>query len=167
MPALPRLPEHKPFVVCPLEEKVEKSDLIALADATAQRYGLEPALVKALCEQESNWNPWAVRYEPAFYTKYVVPSLEVGHFGSTEGRARAISWGLMQVLGQVAREYGFGGPFLSELCDPAVGLDIGCKYFSVLMGKTSNDVDAALVRWNGGGRPSYGAEVKSRLTTYI
>jgi len=32
----------------------------------------------------------------------------------------------MQVMGQVAREHGFEGKFLSALCDPALGLDIGC-----------------------------------------
>lgn len=146
---------------------MDKSELIALAKQKAVPYGLEPQLVCSIAEQESNWNPFAMRYEPAFYSHYVLPSLEVGHFGPTEATARAISWGLLQVMGLVAREYGFGGPFLSELSDPEVGLDLGCKYFSVLMGKTRNDVDAALLRWNGGGNALYPNQVKARFSTYV
>ena len=32
----------------------------------AQKYGLEPEIVAAVCEQESGWDPLAVRFEPAF-----------------------------------------------------------------------------------------------------
>jgi Transglycosylase SLT domain len=80
------------------------------------------ALVCAIIEQESAWNPHAIRYEPGFRTRYVAP---LG-LPPTEEIARSISWGLMQVMGQVAREHGFTGKFLSALCDPVVGLDIGC-----------------------------------------
>jgi len=31
----------------------------------------------------------------------------------------------MQVMGQVAREHEFVGKFLSALCDPALGIEIG------------------------------------------
>ncbi len=80
------------------------------------------ALVCAIVEQESAWNTYAIRYEPGFRTRYVAP---LG-LPATEEIARSISWGLMQVMGQVAREHGFTGKFLSALCDPLVGLDIGC-----------------------------------------
>jgi len=143
-----------------------KEALISLAHQKAEKYGLESALICSLVEQESNWNVFAVRYEPGFYAKYIVPSLEVGHFGPTEGMCRATSWGLMQIIGQTARELGFGGPFLSELCDPEICLELGCKYLSVLMGKTGNDVEAALSRYNGGGNSLYPSQVKSRMASY-
>lgn len=98
------------------------ADLIALARAAAAAHELDPALVCAVVEQESAWDTHAIRYEPGFRTRYVAP---LG-LPPTEEVARSISWGLMQVMGQVAREHGFGGKFLSALCDPAVGLDIGC-----------------------------------------
>ena len=98
------------------------ADLIALARAAAAYHELDSALVCAIIEQESAWNTYAVRYEPGFRTRYVAP---LG-LPPTEEVARSISWGLMQVMGQVAREHGFTGKFLSALCDPALGLDIGC-----------------------------------------
>jgi soluble lytic murein transglycosylase-like protein len=143
-----------------------KEALISLAHQKAEKYGLESALICSLVEQESNWNVFAVRYEPGFYAKYIVPSLEVGHFGPTEGMCRATSWGLMQTMGQTAREMGFGGPFLSELCDPEIGLDIGCKYLSVLYSKTGNNTRDALLRWNGGNRPEYPDQVMARMPSY-
>jgi|HubBroStandDraft_5_1064220.scaffolds.fasta_scaffold02902_4 hypothetical protein len=96
--------------------------LIAFARDSATRNELDPAIVCAVIEQESAWNPHALRYESAFRARYVSP---LG-LSPTEEIARSISWGLMQVMGQVAREYGFAGKFLSELCDPEVGIEIGC-----------------------------------------
>src|SRR5580658_6313486 len=98
-------------------------DLIALAHAAALRHSLDPALVCAVVEQESSWDAHAIRYEPGFRTRYVAP---LG-LPPTEEVARSISWGLMQVMGQVAREHGFGGKFLSALCEPEAGLETGCS----------------------------------------
>jgi soluble lytic murein transglycosylase-like protein len=145
---------------------VEKQALIVLAQQKAEKYGLDAALVCSVIEQESNWNPFAVRYEPAFYARYIVPSIEVGHFGHTEATCRATSWGLMQVMGQTARDSGFGGPFLSELCDPEVGIEIGCKYLSVLYSKTGNNMRDALLRYNGGSNEDYPDQVIARMPTY-
>lgn len=142
---------------------IDKQALISLARQKAEKYGIDGDLACAIVEQESNWNPHAIRYEPGFYSRYVQPQ---GGLGQTEMTSRAISWGLMQVMGQVAREYGFGGPFLSELCDPEMGLEFGCKFFSALMGKVGNNVDAALLRWNGGGNSFYPSQVKNRIPTY-
>jgi len=47
------------------------AQLVTLASNLAQVYGLDPALVCAVIEQESAWNTWAMRYEPAFFAKYV------------------------------------------------------------------------------------------------
>jgi hypothetical protein len=96
-------------------------DLIFLARDAAARQSVWPELICAIVEQESSWDPWALRYEPAFYTRYVEPQLARGaiaHEG--EARARAFSWGLMQVMGQVAREHGFAVVSLAALCDPAL-----------------------------------------------
>ena len=107
------------------------ANLIALARAAAAWHELDPALVCAVVEQESAWDTHAIRYEPGFRTRYVAP---LG-LPPTEEVARSISWGLMQVMGQVAREHGFTGNSLSALCDPAAGLDIGC---AVLAAKISS-----------------------------
>ena len=39
-------------------------EIIDLARHIACEHALDPALVCAVIEQESAWNPWAVRYEP-------------------------------------------------------------------------------------------------------
>jgi soluble lytic murein transglycosylase-like protein len=71
--------------------------LVALARRAAEEEGLDPALVCAVVEQESNWNPWAIRYEPLFFAKYVAPLYTNNKVGATEAYSRGISWGLMQV----------------------------------------------------------------------
>src|SRR5712692_6395106 len=98
-----------------------KEEMIALARATAVKHALDPVLVCAVIEQESAWNPWAVRYEPGFLSRYVAPLYAAGKLSATETYTRSMSWGLMQVMGQVAREFGFAGDSLPELCDPATG----------------------------------------------
>src|SRR2546425_2990628 len=103
------------------------TSLIQLVKTTAGQHQLDPTLVAADVEQESAWNTWAIRYEPAFLRKYVAPLYTSTQISTSEAWARAFSWGLMQVMGQVAREAGFNGLFLSQLCEPATGLDIGCK----------------------------------------
>ncbi len=138
------------------------SDLIALARAAAAYHELDLALVCAIIEQESAWNTHAIRYEPGFRTRYVAP---LG-LPPTEEIARSISWGLMQVMGQVAREHGFDRKFLSALCDPALGLDIGCRVLSHKIASANGDIAAALALWNGGANPNYAAQVLARLTRY-
>lgn len=142
-----------------------RNEMISLAQDKAHQYGLDTALVCALVEQESSWNPWSIRYEPDFFAHYIQPLMDKQPLGATEATARATSWGLMQTMGEVAREYGFRGEFLSELCDPETGLDVGCKYLSALIGK-EKDINAALLRWNGGGNPKYPDQVKARIPTY-
>src|SRR5438132_221513 len=133
-----------------------RDDLIALAKKTANKYGLFPELVCGIVEQESKWNTWAIRYEPQFYEHYIKPLVEKGQIvGATEAQARTISWGLMQVIGEVARENGFKGQFLSELCNPETGLDIGCRVFAQKLGHVGGDTEKALGLWNGGSRPTY------------
>lgn len=136
--------------------------LIALARATAAKHALDPALVCAVVEQESSWEPSAMRYEPAFRARYVAP---LG-LPPTEAIARSISWGLMQVMGQVAREHGFAGRFLSALCEPAAGLDAGCTVLAAKRRAAAGHLPVALQLWNGGGNPDYAAEVLARVARY-
>lgn len=97
---------------------------LALVAKYAAKYSLDPTIVCAVVEQESGWNPWAMRYEPAFYERYILP-LHLAD--NTEAQARAFSYGLMQTMGQVAREQAFTGKFLTQLCDPDIGVEVGCR----------------------------------------
>jgi soluble lytic murein transglycosylase-like protein len=137
-------------------------DLIALARAVAGRHSLAPDLVCAVIEQESAWDAHAIRYEPAFRARYVAP---LG-LTPTEEIARSMSWGLLQVMGQVAREHSFEGKFLSELCEPAAGLDIGCAVLAAKLAAAAGNVPRALALWNGGANVGYAAEVLARIPRY-
>ena len=112
-------------------------------------------LVKALVIVESNGNPWAWNPEPHY--RYVVDANTGQPFRKLTGEEARLktppddfpscpgipddrdaewwgqqaSWGLMQVMGAVAREYGFKD-WLPKLCDVATGLQYGCKHLSVL-----------------------------------
>jgi soluble lytic murein transglycosylase-like protein len=142
-------------------------ELVALARAAAEKHKLQPELVCAVIEQESAWNPWALRYEPAFYQRYVQPQVARGSLDDeTEARARAFSWGLMQVMGQVAREYGFATRSLAELCEPATGLDVGCRVLAAKLAAAKGDLVRALLRWNGGANRDYPVAVMARAAHY-
>ena len=142
------------------------SQLLALARKAAAAQALDPALVCAVVEQESAWNPWAMRYEPAFFAKYVAPLYTNNKVGATEAYARGISWGLMQVMGQTAREKGASSLYLSTLCDPAVGLAVGCRILRQKLEAAGGDAAKALLAWNGGANRDYADEVLARLGRY-
>lgn len=142
------------------------SQLLTLARKAAVSQSLDPALVCAVIEQESGWNPWAMRYEPAFFAKYVAPLYTNNKVGATEAYARGISWGLMQVMGQTAREKGASSPYLSTLCDPAVGLAIGCRILRQKLDAAAGNATRALQSWNGGANPDYADEVLARVSRY-
>jgi soluble lytic murein transglycosylase-like protein len=136
--------------------------LVVLARSIAAQRSLDPALVCAVVEQESSWDTFAIRYEPAFRTRYVVPLA----LPPSEEIARSISWGLMQVMGQSARKHGFTPKSLAALCDPSAGLSIGCAVLASKIAQASGEIARSLQLWNGGAHPDYAAEVLARLHKY-
>jgi soluble lytic murein transglycosylase-like protein len=145
----------------------DPAQLVALARRAAAAQALDPALVCAVVEQESAWNPWAMRYEPAFFTKYVANLYTNNKITASEAYARGFSWGLMQVMGQVARETGFDAAYLSMLCDPEQGLATGCKVLRKKFDAMAGDLTRALLAWNGGANPAYAAQVLARRAHYL
>src|SRR3979409_570144 len=127
------------------------SQLIVLARRAAAAQSLDPALVCAVVEQESAWNPWAMRYEPLFFAKYVATLYTNNKVTASEAYARGFSWGLMQVMGQVARETGFDALFLSALCDPEQGLAAGCKVLRKKFDALGGGHPRAVLVWKEGG----------------
>jgi soluble lytic murein transglycosylase-like protein len=107
--------------------------LLELVRSTAQRHGLDPVLVAAICQKESSWDPLAIRFEPEY--RWLWPSREnvfrpMLVSAATEVAQQKMSWGLMQVMGAVARERGCRLPYLSALCSPAHGLEYGCAHLA-------------------------------------
>jgi soluble lytic murein transglycosylase-like protein len=140
--------------------------LMEMARNAAGAEELDAAVVCAVVEQESGWNPWAMRYEPLFFAKYVAPLYTNNKVGATEAYARGFSGGLMQVMGQPAREMGVTSLHLSTLCDPTVGLTVGCKILKKKLERAGGELKKALQAWNGGGNPDYAEEVVARLERY-
>jgi len=124
--------------------------------AAASRHGLHPLLLTAMIEVESEGNPWAWNPEPHYRWFWDVKQHRPFRTVSeTEIRAerppadfyclagdpdqewwaQQASWGLMQVMGAVARERGYMAPYLPSLCDPAANLDYACRHLSVLRGR--------------------------------
>ena len=143
------------------------AQLVSFARKAAAVQSLDPALVCAVVEQESGWNTWALRYEPAFFAKYVASLYTNNKVSASEAYARGFSWGLMQLMGQVARETGFDAPFLSSLCDPEMGLAAGCRVLRRKFDAQGGDITKALLAWNGGANTSYPAQVLARLPKYL
>jgi len=108
-----------------------------------------------------------MRYEPAFFSKYVAPLYTNNKIAATEAYSRGFSWGLMQVMGQVARETGFDALFLSALCDPEQGLAVGCKVLRKKFDAMAGDNTRALLAWNGGGNSAYPGQVLARRSRYL
>lgn len=134
-----------------------------LAKKYAIKYSINLSLICALIEHESSWNVFAVRYEPLFYQRYVVPLKGIT---ATEAQMRATSWGLMQLMGQTAREFGFIGKYLAELCDPEIGIDFGCKKLRHCLDRNVSDESRALLEYNGGKDASYPVIVQSLKMKY-
>jgi soluble lytic murein transglycosylase-like protein len=108
-----------------------------------------------------------MRYEPAFFTKYVAPLYTNNKVSATEAYARGFSWGLMQVMGQVAREAGFEALFLSVLCDPEQGLAVGCKVLCKKLDAMAGGTTRALLAWNGGANTLYAVQILARRAHYL
>lgn len=133
--------------------------------AAAYRDAIECDVILAVIWQETfpMGDSWSYRYESGYQYFYDAKSskplfdksLSVQAnrnkaaivLGSTEFAQQSASWGLMQVMGAVAREMGMKG-WITRLCDPHEGVRLGCLYLNRLL-KGTGDLREALVRYNG------------------
>lgn len=145
----------------------------------AGMFGLSPMLVRAVCQQESSEDPWAIRPEPRY--RYLVDCRSGKPFrdcspdelaskvappdfpflaGSRDQEwwLQQCSLGPMQVMGAVAREQGFRGSYLTQLCDVEIGLGLGCQVLAGHLRWAKDDVRLALGAFNAGrgGAKTYG-----------
>lgn len=165
-------------------------DIIARA---ASLHGLPADFVWAVCAVESSFNPYAWNPEPPYRYlwdvrarkpfRVLTPSESASERPPAdfpvlagdrdqEWWGQQASWGLMQIMGAVARERGFSGPYLPELTDPVLNLDIGCAHLAWLARRWfgSYGPDGILAAYNTGGPNSapgtagagYVAKVRAR-----
>jgi hypothetical protein len=103
--------------------------------------------------------PLAIRFENLFFQKYIAPQVMQRKItDNTEAYARAFSWGPCQVMGEVARELGYDGPF-PQLCVWEIGLPVGAQQLAKKIAEAGGDIQAGLEKYNGGANPSYSTEV--------
>lgn len=124
---------------------------IDIIERQAEAFDFHPELIKAIIATESAGNDFAIRYEPAYRYLWnvstnapfrtvspaeagsaIAPADFKSQSGSrtTEWIGQKMSWGAMQVMGAVAREYGFKGHF-PLLCGEE-GIHYGCLHLSKL-----------------------------------
>lgn len=149
------------------------SKVTELVFQAAQTHKLDPKLIAAIILQESRGDRCAWRYEDGFYRHYIQPATLYelgGHLPPSrllnqagELRARAYSWGLMQIMGQTARENGFSSDYWEDLWKPEINIPLGCRVFARKLRAAGNDTRKALLLWNGGGNPKYDDEVLARI----
>lgn len=131
----------------------------------AQSLALPLNLVHAICAVESNFDAWAWNPEPRYRwlwdVRLNVPfrTLTIGEMLSkfppidfkapagadtdAEWWGQQASFGPMQIMGAAARAAGFTGRFLTQLCDPAIGVQFGCRHLADVLKRWSNPRDAA------------------------
>lgn len=126
------------------------ADLNDLIIKTAEQFRLDANLLRAFITIESSGNNWKNRFEPSWHYFYNdrVFAEKLCISVPTEQTNQACSWGLMQIMGSVAREQGFTLD-LPMLCDPSTGLFFSCKYLRKLMDKFG-DEEHVVAAWNGG-----------------
>lgn len=111
---------------------------------------LDPNWIRAIIMQESQGNPYCVRYEPSYQWVYQVEQFSKSVLISiqTELVTQKMSWGLGQIMGALAREQGHKG-LMAELLKPDLNIEHICRRFKTL--KTiSNDPSDLFAMYNGG-----------------
>lgn len=131
----------------------------ALVEAARDR-GVRPALVVGLAWKESSFQWWAGKHEPTYPYLWDVKankptrSEAVGSLGmvsqATELVFQRTSWGLLQVMGAVARELGFREVLLSHLLDARLSASYGAQLLANLLKRHNGDEADALSAYNAG-----------------
>lgn len=117
---------------------------------TQNYFGLDQNLIKAIITVESGGNKFAMRYEPN-YKWLFFPRETASRRGTdyaTEECLQKFSYGPMQIIGAVARQYGFEGDF-AELCSWDLGMFYGCKHLKRLSERFANEADL-IASYNAG-----------------
>lgn len=139
--------------------------------AAAHEHGLDPDLVEAIVLIESNDRPFAWNPEPRYPYLWDVDQRIPFRRRTPEERAsmfpppdfpclggdpdqeywgQQASWGLMQVMGAVAREQGFVGVYLPQLVDPGINLAYGCVVLAQHLHWAGGAVGRAVAAYNAG-----------------
>lgn len=147
------------------------SDEIETAIASAAiAHSLDANLIRAICNTESAFITWRTRFEPegyargSYFVSYRDWASKLGLSEPTEGTQQYTSWGLMQIMGFSARELGFDG-YLTQLCDPILGLAYGCLKLKRLFVRYGVEEDVIAAYNQGDNRKTPGGMFQNQ--TYV
>lgn len=122
----------------------------ALINQECKPRGINPFLIYAIVRAESNWNPWATRYEPLSSYKVGNPkiALQLGISQITEQISQKISFGLGQIMGSTSRSLGYKD-HLTKLCDPKTNIFWMCELIEKISEKYSK-IEDKIAAYNAG-----------------
>lgn len=138
----------------------KRASLKAIIEKASAETGIGFEILAAIIWQESQGNRYAMRYEPGFYERYMQGKTRAQLGGywpkflvsdETERRLRSTSFGLMQIMGQTAREAGYSKTFLASLTKPSLNVDLGAKILARYI-KQKGTLKAGIARYNGHGQ---------------
>lgn len=148
----------KPTLVSPMSLQEKLSPYVPIVKNIANEVSILPELILAIIMQESGGRIYVSRYEEKYNYLYMPLhySQALNYAMMTEINQQRTSWGLMQIMGAVAREHGFDDYF-PALCIPATNILIGSKFVSNLLGKHGS-IEAVFSAYNAGSpkRDAYG-----------
>lgn len=139
-----------------IKRLLQVTKLKSAINRAAKDYKIPFELVCSIIWKESKGDRRARRYEDGFFTRYLLGKSERRLGGpfparisrATELRDRAYSYGLMQIMGQTARELGFIGDDLMQLCKLEINLNFGCKKLKRCIEREPT-LKVAIARYNG------------------
>jgi len=115
-----------------------------LINTVATNHNVDAFIIAAIIQKESEGDQYACRYEghykylfkPQFFAKKNRISLE------TETTLQKTSFGLMQIMGAVAREDGHEKELVELAAKPELALDLSVKHFKKFLDKYGKLEDA-------------------------
>jgi soluble lytic murein transglycosylase-like protein len=92
-------------------------------------YGIEIPLIKAIIQKESSFKQYAVRYEPAFYNRYIKNNSKfLNHKYYNFPEIISSSYGYLQIMYTTALEEGFISNEPTDLYDPEINIMYSLKH---------------------------------------
>lgn len=129
-----------------------RDECFELCKKIAPKYGYEPLLCLAICEQESGFDESESRLEQSFYRRYVRPK----EYATSVEVLFSASYGLMQCLGWTLHEMEYFDPVTNKdvahqidqfMVDPEAQVEYGLRWLRQKQGKGS--LTDGLTRYNG------------------
>lgn len=122
----------------------------ALIQKYAEKYSLDPAIVYGVCMTESSMNPKATRFEPGYKWLYHVDmcAKEANVPFEVEKRQQMTSFGIMQLMGGVLREYNYWGRLSDILYSPDAQIAFGCRHLASKIAKYG--LELGILAYNSG-----------------